>query len=188
DFITVGLLLDRLALDGGVQAHELTYKVPDNWIYIQEPDVKVGRLQIFNNWSPYLVADPDKIWMGMEYFVNDTDAFWNLSDEELKTFAKDELVKLGMANPQDVSDGVVVRIPKTYPAYFGSYDRFDVIRDYVSEFENLYCVGRNGMHRYNNQDHSILTAMVAVDGIEQGKDLRSEMWEINTEEEYHESK
>ena len=188
DFITVGLLLDRLALDGGVQAHELAKRVPDNWIYIQEPDVKVGRLQIFNNWSPYLVADPDKIWMGMEYFVNDTDAFWNLSDDELKAFAKDELVKLGMANPQDVSDGVVVRIPKTYPAYFGSYDRFDTIRDYVSEFENLYCVGRNGMHRYNNQDHSILTAMVAVDGIEQGKDLRSEMWEINTEEEYHESK
>ena len=188
DFLTVGVLLDRLELEGGVTASELAEKVPDNWIYIQEPDVKVGRLQIFNNWSPYLVADPNTIWIGMEYFLTEGDEFWTLPEDDMAAFGISELEKLGVALPQHVLDHVVVRTKKAYPAYFGSYDRFDVVQDYVGRFDNLYCVGRNGMHRYNNQDHSILTAMVAVDGIVEGRDTRAELWSINTEQEYHEDK
>ncbi|MDU8913265.1 NAD(P)/FAD-dependent oxidoreductase [Aestuariicoccus sp. MJ-SS9] len=188
DFITVGVLLKRLTLAGGVDAASLADKVPDNWIYIQEPDVQVGRLQIFNNWSPYLVADPDTIWIGLEYFVNESDDFWSMHDDQIKAFAISELEALGVAAQGDVLDSVVARTKKAYPAYFGTYDRFHVIRDYVSTFDNLYCVGRNGMHRYNNQDHSILSAMVAVDGIIAGEDTRDAMWNINTEQEYHEKK
>ena len=188
DFITVGVLLRRLALGGGCDAAGLSDKVPDNWIYVQEPDVKVGRLQIFNNWSPYLVADPATIWIGLEYFVDEAEAFWQMEDAAIIALARDELQSLGVAEPDDMLDAVVVRTKKAYPAYFGTYDRFDRIRDYVSGFDNLYCVGRNGMHRYNNQDHSILTAMVAVDGIVEGRDTRAAMWGINTEEDYHESK
>lgn len=188
DFITVGVLLKRLTLGQGAEAHNLAERLPDNWIYVQEPDVKVGRLQLFNNWSPYLVADPDTIWMGLEYFVNETDDFWQAPDDEIIGFAVKELEQLGVSQPEDLLDAVVVRTKKAYPAYFGTYDRFDVIRDYVMQFDNLYCVGRNGMHRYNNQDHSILTAMVAVDGIAEGRDRRSETWDVNTEQDYHEAK
>lgn len=188
DFITVGVLLKRVTLGQGAEAHNLAERLPDNWIYVQEPDVKVGRLQIFNNWSPYLVADPATIWMGLEYFVNDTDDFWNSPDDAIIEFATKELKQLGVSNPEDLLDAVVVRTKKAYPAYFGTYDRFDEIKNYVLQFDNLYCVGRNGMHRYNNQDHSILTAMVAVDGLAEGRDRRAEMWEINTEQDYHEAK
>ncbi|MDA7427623.1 NAD(P)/FAD-dependent oxidoreductase [Primorskyibacter aestuariivivens] len=188
DFITVGVLLKRLTLDGGVSATELAEKVPDNWIYVQDSDVKVGRLQIFNNWSPYLVADPETIWLGMEYFVDEGDEYWSMEDGDLAAFGISELEKLGVARAADVIDHVVVRTHKAYPAYFGSYERFGEIQSYVSQFENLYCVGRNGMHRYNNQDHSILTAMVAVDGLAEGRDTREGMWYVNTEQEYHESR
>ncbi|WP_212523400.1 NAD(P)/FAD-dependent oxidoreductase [Actibacterium sp. MT2.3-13A] len=188
DFITIGVLLSRLRLAGGTDAAGLSQKIPDNWIYVQEPGVKVGRIQIFNNWSPALVADPGDIWLGLEYFVNEGDDFWTLPDAEMTEFAVRELGALGFALPEDVKDSVVVRSPKAYPAYFGSYERFDVVRDYVSGFANLYCVGRNGMHRYNNQDHSMLTAMVSVDGILEGRDVHEEVWDINTEEEYHETR
>jgi len=188
DFMTVGVLLSRLSLDGGVTPDELSDRVPDNWIYIQDTDVKVGRLQVFNNWSPYLVASPDTIWLGMEYFVNEGDGFWEMDDAALARFGIGELETLGVALSEDVLDHVVVRTRKAYPAYFGSYEKFDLVQEYVSGFDNLYCVGRNGMHRYNNQDHSILTAMVAVDGIVEGRDTRDAMWQINTEQEYHESR
>lgn len=182
DFLTVGLLLDefRVGTDEGT--------VPDNWIYVQDSDVKVGRIQVFNNWSPYLVSDPAKVWVGLEYFLNEGDEIWNMPDEDLKAFAASELKKLGAADPAYVRDGVVVRTQKAYPAYFGTYDRFDEVVAYANGFENLYCVGRNGMHRYNNQDHSMLTAMIAVDGLVSGRDVRDELWDVNTEEEYHESK
>jgi len=160
DFITVGLLASRLAVtekDGS--------PLKDNWIYIQEPDVVVGRLQIFNNWSPWLVAGQDKVWIGLEYFCNETDPLWKLSDDEMARFAIAEIAKIGILKAEDVEDAHVVRVPKTYPAYFGSYDRFDVIRSYLDRFENLFLVGRNGMHKYNNQDHSMLTAMTAVENI-----------------------
>jgi protoporphyrinogen oxidase len=183
DFITVGLLVDRLKvkeLDGGL--------LKDTWIYVQEPDVILGRLQIFNNWSPYLVADPAKVWIGLEYFCYDTDELWKMDDEALKRFAIAEVAKIGILNAEDVSDGHVVRVPKTYPAYLGTYDRFDELREFTDGFENLFLVGRNGMHKYNNQDHSMLTAMTVVDGIVAGKVDKAALWGINTEQEYHEEK
>ena len=183
DFITVGLLVSRLKLtepDGSL--------LKDNWIYVQEPDVLVGRLQIFNNWSPWLVGDEEKIWIGLEYFCNDTDAIWKLSDEKMTRLAASEIAKIGIINPEDVEDAHVVRVPKTYPAYFGTYDRFDVIRKYVDQFENLYLIGRNGMHKYNNQDHSMLTAMTAVENIVNGISTKDNIWAINTEMDYHEEK
>jgi protoporphyrinogen oxidase len=183
DFITVGLLVDQLQVreaDGG--------PLQDNWIYIQEPDVLVGRLQIFNNWSPYMVADSTKTWIGLEYFCYDTDDLWKMPDEELQKFAVGELEKIGMLRAADVRDAHVVRVPKTYPAYFGTYGRFDVIREFTDRFENLFLVGRNGMHKYNNQDHSMLTAMTAVDNIIAGIKEKQNLWSINTEMEYHEEK
>jgi protoporphyrinogen oxidase len=183
DFITVGLLADRLKVqetDGGL--------LKDTWIYVQEPDVLLGRLQIFNNWSPYLVADPTKVWIGLEYFCYDTDELWKMEDAELMKYAIAEVAKIGILNAEDVSDGHVVRVPKTYPAYFGTYNRFDELREFTDSFENLFLVGRNGMHKYNNQDHSMLTAMTVVDGIVAGKVEKSVLWSINTEQEYHEEK
>ncbi len=181
DFITVGLLVNELTVrepDGG--------PLKDNWIYIQEPDVLVGRLQIFNNWSPYMVADPSKTWIGLEYFCYQTDALWKMADEDLKKFAIAEVEKIGILRAADVTDAHVVRVPKTYPAYFGTYDRFHIIREFLDRFHNLYLVGRNGMHKYNNQDHSMLTAMTAVDNIIAGIRDKDNVWSINTEMEYHE--
>ena len=183
DFITVGVLCNKIKLrdDSG----EL---VKDNWIYIQEPDVLVGRLQIFNNWSPSMVANPDNIWIGLEYFCNEGDALWNRSEEELIQLAKDELSSMNILEPEDVMDATVIRMPKTYPAYFGTYDRFPEVISYVNGFDNLFLVGRNGMHKYNNQDHSMLTAMTAVDNIIADVRSRDNLWALNTEQEYHEEK
>jgi protoporphyrinogen oxidase len=181
DFITVGLLVDRLLItekDGST--------IKDTWIYIQEPEVLVGRMQIFNNWSPYLVADPSKVWIGLEYFCYDTDPLWNKRDEEIVQFAIEEVARIGILNAHEVRDSCVFRVPKTYPAYFGTYDRFDEIIRYMDRYENLFLLGRNGMHKYNNQDHSMLTAMVAVDNILAGNMNKQNLWEINTEQEYHE--
>ncbi len=183
DFITVGLLVRKLAV-----AEDDGKLLKDNWIYIQEPDVTVGRLQIFNNWSPWLVSDPDKVWIGLEFFCNETDAMWKLSDAETARLAVDEASRIGILKAEDVEDSHVVRVPKTYPAYFGTYNRFDVIRRYVDKFENLFLVGRNGMHKYNNQDHSMLTAMTAVENIVNGVVAKDNIWAINTETDYHEEK
>ena len=184
DFITVGLLADRLKVneaDGGL--------LRDTWIYVQEPDVQLGRLQIFNNWSPHLVADPTKVWIGLEYFCYETDDLWKMEDEALKQFAIGEVVKIGILTADAVTDGHVVRVPKTYPAYFGTYSRFEELRAWTDSFENLILVGRNGMHKYNNQDHSMLTAMTAVDEIAAtGRVDKRKLWGINTEQEYHEEK
>ncbi|WP_295543017.1 NAD(P)/FAD-dependent oxidoreductase [uncultured Thiohalocapsa sp.] len=188
DFITVGLLLRRLRLGGGVSGLELREKVPDNWIYVQEPQVKVGRLQIFNNWSPYMVADPETVWIGLEYFVNEGDYLWSLCDDDMFRFGVSELVTIGVIDADAVLDHIVIRMPKTYPAYFGSYDRFGEIRDYLGQFRNLFPLGRNGMHRYNNQDHSMLTAMTAVDGIIAGIDVRGKLWDVNADRDYHEER
>ncbi len=183
DFITVGLLVARL-----VVTEDDGKALKDNWIYIQEPDVKVGRLQIFNNWSPWLVGNEKKVWIGLEYFCNDTDELWKFSDEEMAQFAIEEIAKIGILKAEDVEDSHVVRVPKTYPAYFGSYDRFDLIRKYTDRFENLFLIGRNGMHKYNNQDHSMLTAMVAVENIVNSITSKENIWAVNTEMDYHEMK
>jgi protoporphyrinogen oxidase len=182
DFITVGLLVDKLAI-AGERGKKL---IEDNWIYIQEPDVMVGRLQIFNNWSPALVADPTKVWLGMEYFCYESDPIWKKPDAEMIEFAAAELEKIGIIDTRDLRDATVIRVPKTYPAYFGAYDRFEEIREYVDGFENLFLIGRNGMHKYNNQDHSMLTAMLSVDNILSGRVDKSNLWDVNTEQDYHE--
>lgn len=181
DFMIVGLLARQLAVredDGS--------PLEDNWIYIHEPDVGVGRIQILNNWSPWLVSSPEKLWIGMEFFLNESDPMWKLSDAEVGRRAVAEAVKIGMLNAEDVEEAHVVRVPKAYPAYFGSYDRFDVIRQYTDRIQNLFLVGRNGMHRYNNQDHSMLTAMTAVEHIVNGDFSKDSIWAVNTEMEHHE--
>jgi protoporphyrinogen oxidase len=177
DFITVGVLLRKM-----------DRVLPDTWIYIQEKDVKVGRLQIFNNWSPFMVKDPDTIWIGMEYFCNEGDDFRSMTDQEIQAAGILELDKMGLARVDDVLDTTVLRVEKTYPAYFGTYNRFEEIRQFTDGFENLFLVGRNGMHKYNNSDHSMLTAMVSVDNIGAGVLTKANIWEINTEQEYHEEK
>lgn len=188
DFITVGILLKKLSFQDKKTGEWKPLDLKDTWIYIQEKDVKVGRLQLFNNWSPYMVKDPDTAWVGMEFFCNSTDDFWNRPDEYIKDLAIRELEKIGLASQANVLDATVLRMEKTYPAYFGTYERFDLVREYVDRFENLFLVGRNGMHKYNNSDHSMLTAMVAVDNIAVGVVEKANIWEINTEQEYHEEK
>jgi protoporphyrinogen oxidase len=185
DFITVGLLLRKLKIadDGPGGA-----PIADNWIYIQEPNVLAGRLQVFNNWSSYMVADPGTVWIGVEYFCYETDDLWKLSDEEMTELAKRELARIGIIDQSDVLDSTVHRMAKTYPAYFGTYARFSELREYLDRIENLFLVGRNGMHKYNNQDHSMLTAMTAVENIAQGRIDKSNIWAVNTEMEYQETR
>ena len=188
DFITVGLLLKKLKIKNETKIRTLNDLIPDNWIYIQEREVRLGRVQIFNNWSPYMVNDDDKVWIGLEYFCNEGDELWSKPDDDFAKFAIEELSKIEIIDKQDVLDYVVIRMPKTYPAYFGTYDRFDEIKEFTNDIHNLYLIGRNGMHRYNNQDHSMLTAMKAVDNIIGGINSKDNIWEVNTEEDYHESK
>lgn len=188
DFITVGLLLNKLKIKNETKIQTLHGLVPDCWIYIQERDVKVGRLQIFNNWSPYMVADIEKVWIGLEYFCNEGDELWEKQDDEFIQFAINELDSIDIISKNDVLDSTIIRMPKTYPAYFGSYPEFNVIRDFTDKIENLFLIGRNGMHKYNNQDHSMLTAITAVNNIISGETSKNNIWDINTEEEYHEEK
>jgi protoporphyrinogen oxidase len=188
DFMTVGLLLKKLCIQNQTNLPTINNLVPDNWIYIQEREVRLGRLQIFNNWSPYLVADPDLVWIGLEYFCSEGDSLWSMPDADFVRFAVDELATLGIIDPDDLLDSTMLRVPKAYPAYFGSYERFDVIRDYTDSIANLFLIGRNGMHRYNNADHSMLTAMIAVENVISGRGDKSNIWAVNTEEEFHESR
>lgn len=178
DFITVGLLYD---------ASSLVVPLKDNWIYIQEPGVQVGRVQVFNNWSPYMVARPDTVWMGLEFFCKDVDPLWLMKDEDLKALAQSEMHQIGLTAVPTALDAVVIRVPKAYPGYFGSaYANFDQLRTELDSIQNLFLVGRNGMHRYNNQDHSMLTAKKAVDLIIEGRTDKQEIWDINVDDEYHE--
>jgi protoporphyrinogen oxidase len=182
DFITVGVLARKLkvsAENGGA--------LEDNWIYLQEPDIRASRLQIINNWSPSMVATPGNIWMGVEYFCYDTDDLWKASDQKIAALAIAELDKIGIIDKSDVLNSTVIRIPRSHPAYFGTFARFNEVRAYTDTFPNLFLLGRNGMHRYNNQDHSMLTAMVAVDNIVANSPDKSNLWSVNTEMEYLES-
>jgi len=185
DFLTVGLLLKRLHVREKGRSPQAM--VRDNWIYVQDESVQVGRIQVFNNWSPYLVADPaHTVWIGLEYFLNDTDALWHTADADLVALGTRELEQVGFAQARDVIDGCVLRMPKAYPAYFGTYDRLGEVRAWVNSVPNLFCIGRNGMHRYNNQDHSMLTAMLAVDNILAGQADDSNLWDVNLEMVYQE--
>jgi len=187
DFITVGLLLEELKIKNKTNLKTANNLIPDNWIYIQEPDVKIGRLQIFNNWSPYLVKDQKTVWMGLEYFCNEGDELWRKSDSDFIDFAIDELAQINIIEKCKVLDSTIVRVKKAYPALFGSYDQFSIIRTFVDQFENLFLIGRNGMHKYNNQDHSMLTAIVAVENIINNIKSKDNIWAVNAEQDYHES-
>ena len=186
DFITMGLLLKKLK--PRPEGKPPLNLLPDTWIYIQEPDVKIGRLQIFNNWSPALVKDSETIWMGLEYFCQEGDELWRMSDEAFAQFAVGELTKIDLIDSADTLDWHVARVPKAYPAYFGSYDCFDTLRAHTDGIDNLFLVGRNGMHRYNNQDHSMVTAKLAAGAIMAGITDKAAIWAVNVEEEYHEEK
>ena len=188
DFITVGLLLKKLNIKNRTKIKTVYDIIPDCWIYIQEPEVKLGRVQIFNNWSPYMVEHLDNVFVGLEYFCDEGDELWSMADKDFASFAAEELERIGIISKEDVLDSVTIKVKKAYPAYFGSYSKFDTVREYLDSFKNLYCIGRNGQHRYNNMDHSMLTAMVAVENIKNGVEDKSAIWNVNTETEYHENK
>ena len=172
DFLTVALIINKRDV------------FPDNWIYIHDSDVKVGRIQNFNNWSPYMVPDPNKTCLGLEYFCFEGDELWTTSDQELVELGKKELELLGLIQASDVEDGAVVRMPKAYPVYDSTYrEALGVVRQFLDGIGNLQLVGRNGMHKYNNQDHSMLTAMLAAENI---LGANHNLWEVNAEQEYHE--
>ncbi len=186
DFITVGILIKKLAITNKSNIPTLRELIPDTWIYIQETEVKLGRLQIFNNWSPYMVENSDNVWLGLEYFCNEGDAIESLDDEKLKKLGAEELEAIGIISQEEILDSCVIRQPKAYPGYFGVYDSFDQVREFTDSIENLSLIGRNGMHRYNNQDHSMLTAREAVKLILSGSTDKSSIWDVNTEDTYHE--
>ena len=173
DFLTVCLIVNRPSL------------FPDNWIYVHDPDVKVGRIQNFKNWSPAMVPDPRKSSLGLEYFCNEGDELWTTSDSELVELGRRELDRIGLASYEDVEDGCVFRVPKSYPVYDGSYrEHLDVLQRWVEGLENCQTIGRNGLHRYNNQDHSMLTGMYAVRNAVLGE--KNDLWSVNADQEYHE--
>ena len=187
DFMTVGLLLKRMNLENKTDYKTLGNIVPDCWIYVQDTSVKLGRIQVFNNWSPYLVKNPeDTVWVGLEYFCNEGDDLWSMSDSEAVEFAVNELCSMGIIEKSDVIDSHRELIKKAYPAYFDTYSEMGKVTEYLNGFDNLYCIGRNGQHRYNNMDHSMATAFEAVNNIKTGAVDKSNIWNVNTEKEYHE--
>ena len=189
DFITVGLLVDRLAISNKTKLKTVNNIVPDTWIYVQERDVRMGRIQIFNNWSPYMVDDVEKhVWIGLEYFCSEGDGFWSMSDSDFIEMATKELRQIGVLGKEEpVRDSVRIKIKKAYPAYFGSYSEFGKVRSFLDAFANLYCIGRNGQHRYNNMDHSMLCGIKAARAFIHGTS-KDAVWNVNTEDEYHEGK
>ena len=184
DFITMGLLLKDLKLKNKTKIKTLNNMIPDSWLYIQERDVKMGRISIITNFSPYMVKDDNSVWIALEYFCSECDYLWNMSEKEFKDFAIEELVKMNIIEKNDVIDNVICKIKKAYPSYFGSYENLDVIKEFTNNFENLFLIGRNGMHIYNNMDHSMLTAMTAVRNIINGVTSKDNLWNIAVEEEY----
>ena len=188
NFITVGLLLNELQIKNKTKIKTTNDLIPDNWIYMQEEAVKMGRIQVFNNWSPFMIEDESKVWIGLEYFCDKGDELWEMSDMDFISMSVEELASIGIINREDVLDSTIIRMDDTYPVYFGSYDRFDIIRKYTDKINNLFLIGRSGMHRYNNSDHSMLTAITAVKNIVDGRIDKSNIWEVNTEKEYHEEK
>lgn len=186
DFITVGVLVDKLSLKNETDIKTFNNNIPDCWLYIQDDQVKLGRIQIFNNWSPYMVKDVENtVWLGLEYFCNENDEFWNLSDQGIKKYAENELRKLKIIDGK-VLDSCCYRVKKAYPAYFDSYNKIDNVKEYLINIENLYCIGRNGQHRYNNMDHSMLTGVKTAEYIVNNKGSKEDIWNVNTDKIYHE--
>ena len=189
DFQTVGVLVNKIKLKNKTKMKTLGNIVPDCWIYVQEPEVKMLRLQIFNNWSPYLVKDAENtVWIGLEYTCQEGDQYWNMSDKEFSEFAINELASMNIIDKEDVIDSHREKVKKAYPAYFDTYEHMDQLVEYLNNFSNLYCVGRNGQHRYNNMDHSMATSFEAVKNIKSGETSKANIWNVNTDKEYHETK
>ena len=187
DYMLVALYLNELKLKNNTKYKTINNICPDNWIYIQEPDVKAGRLQVMNNWSPYLVKDFEhKVLVSLEYFCNENDEFWKMSDEDFINFAINEAEKIGILDKKDVISSKREKVKKAYPAYFDSFKDFEVVKKYLNKFENLYCIGRNGQHKYNNMDHSMLSGFEVVNVINNNID-KEILWRINTENAYQES-
>lgn len=186
DFMTLGVLVKKLKLKNETSIPTINNIVPDCWMYVQDRNVKLGRVQIFNNWSPYLVADPDTVWVGLEYFVTENDKYWLAPDEKFAKFAINEMIKIGLISSEDdVLDYHLERVKKAYPAYFDTYNEIDKLIRFLDRIDNLYCVGRNGQHRYNNLDHSMITSFEAVKNILEGRTDKSNVWNVNTEKSYN---
>jgi len=188
DYMTLGVLVPKLKLKNQTELKTISNIVPDCWVYVQDRRVKLGRFQIYNNWSPYMVKDIENtVWIGLEYFVDEGDNFWNMTEEEFSALGIAEMIKIGLIDSADeVLDTHMEKVKKAYPAYFDTYDEMDKLVKYLSSVKNLYCVGRNGQHRYNNIDHSMCTSFEAVKNIITGREDKTNIWSVNTESEYHE--
>ena len=189
DYRTLGVLIRKLNLKNKTKIKTIGNIVPDNWIYVHDRTVQVGRFQIYNNWSPYMVVDLEHtVWIGLEYFCNEGDDLWNMSEEDFSAFGVSEMIKMGLIDSkEDVLDTHSESVKKAYPAYFDTYNEIDTLVDYLKSIDNLYCVGRNGQHRYNNIDHSMMTSFETVKNIVNGIENKDNIWSVNTEKEYHES-
>ncbi len=186
DYILAGFYIDKFNLKNNTKIRTINNICPDSWIYLQEDDITAGRLQIMNNWSPYLVKDfKNKVFISLEYFANEGDELWSLSDDEMLKVAIKDIKSLNLTEEEHILDKTVIRVKKAYPAYFGAYSDFYKVKDYLNSFANLYCIGRNGQHKYNNMDHSMLSGIEAVKCIKNNADKKI-LWEVNTEKEYHE--
>lgn len=188
DYIIIGLLFEKMIIKNNTKIITKNNIIPDNWLYIQEKNIKMGRLDIFNNFSKKMLKNENLIWIGAEYFCNQGDELWKKNNLSLKNLAVEELEKINFIKKEDLLDYKVIKIKKAYPAYFGSYNKFDILKNFLNDFSNLFLIGRNGTHRYNNMDHSILSGLTAANNIINNKIDKNNIWEINTEEEYHENK
>lgn len=190
DYMTVGVLVPCLKLQNKTKIRTIGNIVPDNWVYVHDRSVKMGRFQIYNNWSPYMVKDIDhSVWIGLEYFCNEGDSMWSMTDGEFAEMAVREMAAIGLIHSvEEVLDTHVERVKKAYPAYFDTYEQMDELREYLDTIPNLFCVGRNGQHRYNNIDHSMCTSFETVKNILSGVTDKQNIWNVNTEKEYHEEK
>ena len=188
DYMTVGVLTKRLNLKNETKTKTMGNIVPDDWVYVHDRNVKMGRFQIYNNWSPYMVKNIENtVWMGLEYFCDEGDEMWSMEDGDFGRMGVSEMVKMGLIEKEsDVLDFHVERVKKAYPAYFDTYEHMDELREYLDSIENLFCVGRNGQHRYNNIDHSMCTSFETVRNILSGEKSKDNIWNVNTEKEYHE--
>lgn len=192
-FMAVGVVVDKINLRNQTKIPTLANVIPDHWIYMQEPEVKMGRVQFFNNWSPYLFPDKKKMekeeLVTFEYFCDEDDQYWNMSDEEFVRFAVGEAIQIGLLNDfSQIKHSIRIKVPKAYPAYFDTYSEMPNIIKYLNTYSNLYCIGRNGQHKYNNMDHSMLTGMEVASVIVDGSNDKSSIWSVNTDKSYHEEK
>ena len=190
DYVTIGILVKKLLLNNQTDMKTVGGIVPDCWVYVQDRNVKMGRFQVYNNWSPYMVKDLENtVWIGLEYFCNEGDILWTMAEEKLVEFGIEEMINIGLISDRSVVlDSHIERVKKAYPAYFDTYSEIETLIAFLNTIENLYCVGRNGQHRYNNLDHSMITSFEAVKCIINGNTDKSAVWNVNTEQEYHEEK